>query len=242
MEKTLLALDTSTLSLSLAVVRIDGGGGARVLAERFSAPGPNHSKLLPLLVDEALSEAGVTLAELSGIAVGIGPGAFTGLRIALSTAKGIAWAARLPLAGASGLEAMALRAARASPDAGSIVPLLDARKQEVYAGFYAPSGQGVSQLSPEVVAPPAEVAAKLASLPRPLLLLGEGYFAYRTLFDEATEGFRRDGVAELPESPMAAEIAELAAPGMLPFDKQAVFSLEPRYLRQSEAELKLKGK
>ncbi|HEY0840918.1 MAG TPA: tRNA (adenosine(37)-N6)-threonylcarbamoyltransferase complex dimerization subunit type 1 TsaB, partial [Vulgatibacter sp.] len=141
--RTILGLDTSTLSISVAVVRRDEGGAFEVLARRDRGPtGPNHSTLLPVWIDEVLGQAGVRLAELDGIGVGIGPGGFTGLRISLATAKGLAYAARLPLAGVSTLEAMALQARALAPEAAAIVPLLDARKQEVYAGFYLPGAPG----------------------------------------------------------------------------------------------------
>ena len=242
-DRTLLALETSTLTLSLAVIRVKERGPAQVLARRDVPPGPNHSKLLPPLVDEVLREAGAELRALDGVAVGLGPGAFTGLRIALATGKGLAWAARLPLCGGSSLEAMALAAARLAPDAAAVVPLLDARKQEVYAGFYRPAPGGrVEPLGDgpaEVVAPPEDVAARLRALRGPIVLLGEGYFAYRTLFDEATEGLRHAPVEGLPETPPAPEMGELAARHLAPFSKEAVFALEPHYLRPSEVELGL---
>ncbi len=239
-DRTLLALETSTLTLSLAVIRVHDAGPATALARRDVPPGPNHSKLLPPLIDEALREAGVELRALDGLAVGLGPGAFTGLRIALATGKGLAWAARVPLCGGSSLEAMALAAARLAPDAAAVVPLLDARKQEVYAGFYKPAGGGVEPLGDgpaEVVAPPETVAARLRALSGPIVLLGEGYFAYRALFDEATEGLRHAPVDGLPETPPAPEMGELAARTLAPFSKEAVFALEPHYLRPSEVEL-----
>jgi tRNA threonylcarbamoyladenosine biosynthesis protein TsaB len=242
---TLLALDTSTLSLSLAVARVSGGR-ADVLAGRDLGPGgPNHSVLLPGLVDEVLREAGVELRALDGIAVGLGPGAFTGLRISLSLAKGLAYAAGLPLGGASSLAAMALRAARLVPDAGAIVPLLDARKAQVYAGFYRPTADGIDVLpggAAEVVAAPDRVADYLRDLSPagPLVLLGEGYFAYRALLDGATEGKRAGPTPGLPETPPAAEVAVLATPRLVR-DRAAAFALEPNYLRASEAEEKLSG-
>lgn len=238
---TLLGLDTSTLSLSLAIIRLEADKPPAVLAQRDHEPGVNHSKLLPLLIEEALQEAGLEPSALDGICVGLGPGAFTGLRIALATAKGLAYALQIPLAGASTLEAMALRAARLAPDAHAVIPLLDARKQEVYAGFYRPDGGGVLPLDDgpaETVQSPELVAARLSTLKGPIVLLGEGYFAYRALFDEATGGLRAERIEGLPETPPAAEIAELAATRLQPWSKEAVFSLEPHYLRASEVEMK----
>lgn len=239
-DRTLLGIDTSTRTLSLAVVRLPAAGGHRVLASRDVPPGPNHSKLLPLAIEEILGEAGEELRALDGICVGLGPGAFTGLRIALATAKGLSWAARIPLAGASTLEAMALRAADLAPEAAAIVPLLDARKREVYAGFFRPSQGGVDPLGDgpaELVAPPQVVAERLAALQGPVLVLGEGYLAYRSIFDEALVGRAHEAAEGLPQTPPAAEIARLAADRLAPWSREAVFSLEPSYIRQSDAEL-----
>lgn len=241
---TLLAIDSSTLSLSLVLAHVVGHD-ADVLARRDRGPGgPNHSVLLPGLVGEVLEEAGVARDALDGIAVGLGPGAFTGLRISLSLAKGLAYATGLPLGGASSLEAMALGASRLAPGAGAIVPLLDARKSQLYAGFFRPVAGGVGILpggAAEVVATPDRIASYLRELPDPggpIVLLGEGYFAYRALLDEATEGRRHGGIGGLPETPPAAEVAVLAAPGLTD-DRAAIFALEPNYLRASEAEEKL---
>ncbi|AKU91360.1 tRNA (adenosine(37)-N6)-threonylcarbamoyltransferase complex dimerization subunit type 1 TsaB [Vulgatibacter incomptus] len=241
-SQTLLGIDTSTLSISVALVRLEADGSWRTLASRDrGASGPNHSTLLPGWVDELLGETGLTLAGLDGVAVSLGPGSFTGLRIALATGKGLAYGAEIPLAGASSLEAMALAAARLAPDAAAVVPILDARKQEVYAGFFRPVAGGVEALGDgpaEVVAKPERVAERLASLEGPLVLLGEGYFAYRAIFDEATAGLRAPPLDGLPETPPAAEVAVLGFRTPQTFSKSAIFALEPHYLRPSEAELK----
>jgi len=260
MTRHVLGLDTSTLSISLALVRLHPDGGWEVVASRDrGAEGPNHSTLLPGWIEEVLKEGGLELRGLDGISVGLGPGGFTGLRIALATAKGIAYAARVPLVGVSTLEAMALRAAPRVPEARSIVAMLDARKQEVYAGFFrraavagaevgastrddaAAGGGSAPAVAPlfaehEVVSKPAVIAERLRTLEGPLALLGEGYLAYREIFDEATDGLRISPAEALPWTPNAVEIARLGAPLLGPYSKEAVFALEPRYIRPSDAE------
>src|SRR5215217_5082150 len=108
----LLALDTSTLTLSLALVeRMDdegGGGGVRALEHHVVGPPAKQSEVLPGVIGELLARHGVKLAELEGLVVGLGPGSFTGLRIGLSAAKALAYAAGLKLVGASSLAALAL--------------------------------------------------------------------------------------------------------------------------------------
>lgn len=99
----LLAFDTSTSSLAVAVME-DG----RLLAERSMHAERDHSSLLVTAIGECLDTAGLSKRDLTGIAVGVGPGSYTGIRIAVTTAKTLAWALRLPVYGASSLEALAL--------------------------------------------------------------------------------------------------------------------------------------
>src|SRR5690349_7954361 len=186
------ALDTSTLTLSCAVCAIDGAS-VRVLAARDerapAKPGPQgptsgHGARLPGVLLEVLAQAGRDLAEVEAYAVGLGPGSFTGLRIGLATWKGLAYAQRRPLAGASSLAAMALGAAGSAPEGALLVPLLDAKKGELYAGFYVARGGLVEAVHPEAALPPAALAARLAALAaegaRPLAF-GDGLAAYPSL-------------------------------------------------------------
>ena len=119
-----LGIETSSRHGGVAII-----GEDRVLCEAVLSVEVTHSERLLPAVDRALDEARITLEGLGGIAVSIGPGSFTGLRIGLSTAKGLAYATGLPLVGVPTLEAMAwtLPAAR-----WQVCPVLDARKQEVY--------------------------------------------------------------------------------------------------------------
>jgi tRNA threonylcarbamoyladenosine biosynthesis protein TsaB len=112
---------------------------------------------------------------LNLIACGAGPGIFTGLRIGIATAKGLAFAQRLPLVGVNSLEATALSLAHATLP---ICPLLDARKRQVFAALFAPDGRGgLRRLRQDVSAPAAQVAA---SLEGPCLLVGDGVELFRT--------------------------------------------------------------
>lgn len=223
-------MEGSTPVLSLAVVR----EGGEVLSRMRFDQGESHSRLLPGILDELLANAGIGVEDLSGIAVGIGPGAFTGLRVILATAKGLAYARRLPLVGVSSLEALA--AAVPAPAGATIVPLFDARKKEVYAGFFRREEEGLRSLSPAAALSPDRLVEKLAELPAPLVLLGEGYRVYRDRLDEATEGRRLD-IEGLPRTPPAEEVGRLALGRELVFSKEALFALEPDYVRSSEAEL-----
>ena len=124
----MLAIDSATTVLSLAVLRGVSGALAVLARADHGPPGPSNSVLLPSAIDPLLAAAGVEKSALTGLVVGLGPGAFTGLRVSLATLKGLSVARRLPLVGASSLQALALAGARLVPDAASIVPMLDARK------------------------------------------------------------------------------------------------------------------
>jgi tRNA threonylcarbamoyladenosine biosynthesis protein TsaB len=238
------ALDTSTLTLSCALCALDGGE-LRVLAERSErAParaGPQgatggHGGRLPCVLLELLAGSGKALADVDAYAVGLGPGSFTGLRIGLATWKGFAYARRKPLGGASSLAAMALAAGAAAPQGALLVPLLDAKKGELYAGFYRAERATVVAALPEAALAPAALADCLASLAASgaaPLVLGSGLAAAGGALASAA---RLD--PDVP-TPPASAVARLCAEALLaPHDPARLFALEPHYIRPSEAELK----
>jgi len=167
--------------------------------------------------------------------VGLGPGSFTGLRIGLATWKGLAYANRRPIAGASSLAAMAFEAFATSRRDALLVPLLDAKKGEVYAGFYRRSGGGggILEARPPAALAPGALLEVLAGLGGAALGFGEGYAAFR----EALAG----GLPEIPggpSTPSAEAVGRLAASRLGAYDEPALFALEPHYVRPSEAEVK----
>jgi tRNA threonylcarbamoyladenosine biosynthesis protein TsaB len=185
-----------------------------------------------------LVATGRRIADLEGYAVGLGPGSFTGLRVGLATWKGLAYANRRPLAGASSLMALALAAAPEAGEGAVLVPLLDARKGELYAGFYRVRRGGVEAAAPEAaLAPQAllERAAALALAGERPIAFGEGYEAHR----DALQGHLPRLRTEL-STPPAHAVARLAASRLsgAAFDAPALYALEPHYLRPSEAEVK----
>lgn len=132
----ILALETATSSCTVAVV--DGG---RLLVELTLQVARSHSNRLMPLVAQAIAESGLTRHDIDAIAVGVGPGSFTGLRIGLATAQGLAWALGKPCVGVSTLRAMAYGT---GAQVGLVVPMLDAKRGDVYAGIYAAGGRDPS--------------------------------------------------------------------------------------------------
>jgi tRNA threonylcarbamoyladenosine biosynthesis protein TsaB len=146
----------------------------------------------------------------------------------------LAYANRCPIAGASSLAAMALGAAELAPEGTLLVPLLDARKGEVYAGFYRMRQGRVEAAAPEAALSPQALLERLEPLGE-ALAFGEGYGAHR---DALAAGLK--ALSSGPATPAAPALARLAAPRLFgaAFDAPALYALEPHYVRASEAEVK----
>jgi tRNA threonylcarbamoyladenosine biosynthesis protein TsaB len=205
----LLGFDSATLTISVAVTR-DG----EVLFADDAGAAPSSEVLLPL-VDRGLAAAGLRPAELGGIACGAGPGSFTGLRIGVATAKGLALALGVPLYLPSSLAALAFGVDASRP----VLAMLDARRQEVFAGLFAPDG---TALADEVVGPP-EVVLALAGDTRPVIV-GDGAAAYPEIAARAGE-VRLD----VRRTPSGVAVCRLAR---APVD---LSSAAPAYLRGADA-------
>jgi tRNA threonylcarbamoyladenosine biosynthesis protein TsaB len=228
----LFALDTATLTLSAALVERTDQGVDALLELATVAPPTAHSSVLPRLVEEMLARAGKQPEDLSAIVIGLGPGSFTGLRIGLATAKGLCYALKIPLVGASSLEAMALAAAAQVPDGTLLVPCLDARKGEVYAGFYRAKAGSIVREEDEAAIGPTKLLERLQE--RDAEVFGIGRDAYEPLAHLAPP---RTSL----RTPDAFALARLAR--QIPaYVKQSVFSLEPHYVRPSDSEWTAKPK
>src|SRR5881394_463503 len=215
----ILALDTSSRWTSCALVDPDRG----VVAESLHAPPEKAGEILPgALVDLC----GGDLARVDALAVGLGPGSFTGLRVGLASLKAIAYARELPLAGASSLRALAL----AAGGTGLIVPTLEARKGELYASAIERGAMVV----PETVMPAASLPAFVERLHRPATVVGPGARANRASLGGLP-------VVDEPVAPLARCVAQLCAAGLrgARHDRNAVFALAPEYLSALAAEVAL---
>lgn len=127
----LLVIDTSTAEMSIALME-----GNTLLAERNETVDRNHSNKLIPAIHELISSQGISMKDIEGIAVGRGPGSYTGVRIGVTAAKTFAWSLRIPLIGVSSLEALAYGAADRKSDKHWIIPMMDARRSQVYTGLY----------------------------------------------------------------------------------------------------------
>ena len=217
-----LALQTSTLAGGAALL-----DGARLVGQYTLDIRVTHSERLLVAVDRLLADAGWRAAELDGIAVAVGPGSFTGLRIGVSTAKGLGLALGLPIAPVPTLDALASGLPFA---AIPVVPVLDARKGEVYASCYRWRDGEMHREWEYLAVPPTELARRLTE---PVVTCGDGAASVLSPFARIAPAARQlpspACVAELGHALLASERGVSAA------------ELSPIYLRPSEAELRARG-
>jgi tRNA threonylcarbamoyl adenosine modification protein YeaZ len=207
----LLAFDTATPYVTVALhdAALDGAQG--VVAERRSEQRMKHGEQLAPLIEQVLADAGVVRQDLTALAVGIGPGPFTGLRVGLVTARTLAFVLEIPVYGVCSLDVVAVEAALGDDPVGAeFVVATDARRKEVYLASYDDEGRRLD--GPDVVRP-ADAATDAA-------VAGEGAVLYPDAFPRAHDpvlpsaGWLARAVAE--------ELAELHDP-------------EPMYLRRPDA-------
>jgi tRNA threonylcarbamoyladenosine biosynthesis protein TsaB len=221
----LLALDTATRSCSVAVTH-DGS----LSAELTIVKNQTHSKHLMELIHSVLQIADFRLADLDGLAVTIGPGSFTGLRIGISTIKGLACALARPVVGVSTLEALAWQCGQTSY---LICPLLDARKGEVYGAAYRFNKGRLIQKAGQRAMTPEAVVEDIKS---PCVFIGSGARLYRQDILAALGGlahFAPEGQNMI----RASSVAFLSMPRFEANDTDEVAGLVPHYIRKSDAEL-----
>jgi tRNA threonylcarbamoyladenosine biosynthesis protein TsaB len=184
---TLLGIDTSTPAAAACVLRSDGEAfEAMPPVERLARPPAHASELMPAVAD-VMGRAAVGWDDLDAIAVGVGPGTFTGLRIGIATARALATAAELPLRRVSSLAALA-----AGIDAPLRLPLIDARRGEVFAALFDVD----AEVWPPFAASPEDLVARLGEDEFTPLGAGDGSLRFRGMLQEA-------GIQVAPEDSMA---------------------------------------
>jgi len=216
-----LALDAATEACSVALLTDQG------LTGRWAEVGRGHAQQILGMVEAVLAEGGVSLSVLDGIAASVGPGAFTGVRISVSVAQGLAFGAGLPVVPITTLEALALQVI--DEDTQQALACLDARMGEVYWGcFVADPARGVAALGALTVGPPEQVRFPGAGRYRGV---GRGFAAYPALGRLA--GIDPEVSAEgLPD---ARHMARLGALRLAAGERLDPAELQPQYLRDKVA-------
>ncbi len=201
----LLAFDTATPAVTVAL-----HDGERVVAESTTVDAMRHGELLAPAISMVLEEAGIVRQDLTAIAVGVGPGPFTGLRVGLVTARTLASVLELPVYGVCTLDVLAAEAVASGAVTGGFLVATDARRKEVYWAPY--DGQG-NRLEGPHVSKPADVATEDPVVGRGALL-----------YPDAFPGF----VA--PEHPSAGVLADVVTD-----ERVGLLDPEPLYLRRPDA-------
>lgn len=224
----ILGVDSATQVAGAAIIN-----DRQLLAEAFFNTRKNHSqRLLPMIVN-LITEAGLELSDLDGLAVAIGPGSFTGLRIGLATVKGLAHVAQKPLAGIPTLDSLAWNAWEVP---GLVCPVINARRQEVYTALYRWQEGELCRLTPYQAVDPASLVNSLQSYAMPVYFLGDAVAPYWEVWQQL--GTRGRFLPSTSTWPRAAQIANLGRERLQAGKADDLIQLKPLYLHPAPPERK----
>lgn len=234
-----LAIEAATPVAGIAILENE-----RLLYEQYIDYKKTHSETLMPMIDLGLKICERESGAIDLIAVSAGPGSFTGLRIGMATAKGLALATGARIIGVSTLQAMACNAAS---ERGLICPVLDARKNEVYTGIFEIQGGVAVPVAEERAMHPESMGAWLRAAldvlnQDKLCFLGSGYEAYGAIIAAGLGVHSFNSLPPQLMNPRASAAGLIAYKQSLLGISDDVYSLEPRYIRKSEAEYKLEQK
>ena len=222
----ILALETSAKAVSAAVEE-----NGKVLCSGYQDTGLTHSRTLMPIVEHILKNADLTMADMDAIAVAAGPGSFTGIRIGVSAAKGLAFAVAKPAIGVSTLAAMARNVAFAD---GLVICAMDARRSQIYNAVFEAKDGHLTRLTEDRAIALADLAEEMKADPRPKTIVGDGARLCFDFLQNANVPCRLAPPHLVMQNAMsvALEAESLAAEGALT-DAQ---ELQPVYLRPAQAE------
>ncbi|HIC8839225.1 MULTISPECIES: tRNA (adenosine(37)-N6)-threonylcarbamoyltransferase complex dimerization subunit type 1 TsaB [Aeromonas] len=230
-ELKILAVDTATEACSAALLV-----GDKLFSRWEEAPRDHTRKILPM-VQAVLEDAGISLSDLDAIAFGRGPGSFTGVRIGISVAQGLAFGAGVPLIGISTLAAMAQGAYRLD-GAEQVLTAIDARMNEVYFGRYELIDGRMQLVGDEVVSEPAALVDARGKLTGPVTCVGTGFETY----GETLSGLADELAVSQVRFPAAEDMLPLARAAWLAGEAVPVEQATPVYLRDKVTWKKLPGR
>ncbi len=220
----ILGIETATEQISVAL-----GGHEGVIACFEVARGRRHAEILTPAIDFVCTQADIGLDEIGLVAVDVGPGLFTGMRVGLAAAKALALALRLPMIGISSLDLLAFPHRRSDR---VIVPVVDARKGEVFYAMYRQVPGGLQQVVEPTVGPVDELVGDLLARSQDVLCLGDGAHRYRSAI---LDGFHCEIADDL--YPSAAPLVQLAHAKALREEWVSPAAIVPVYLRAPDAQI-----
>lgn len=222
----ILAFETSAKAASVALTQ-----EGKLLGESYQNTGLTHSQTLMVMAQDLLRQCGVAISQLDAVAVAKGPGSFTGVRIGVAAAKGLAWGAELPCVGVSSLSAMA---AGLGAWQGYVCPVMDARRSQVYNALFHVDCGKYTRIREDRAISLQELGEDVKNLSQPIFLVGDGsVLCYNTLLEAVP------ALVLPPEHRMhqravgvALEAQRMMHEGTIP----PAAELVPNYLRLSQAE------
>ena len=225
----ILGIESATAQVGVAI-----GGHEGVIASAHSARDRRHAENLTPQIEFVCGQARVELSEIGCIAVDVGPGLFTGLRVGLASAMALAYGLGVPMIGVSSLD---LGAFAVEHSRRTVVPCYDARRGEVFSARYKPVPGGVQRVDEPRVSTPEELAADLVASGEEVLMVGDGSERYRDVFSKISHvEFAGTGLS----FPSARSLVELAHPRAMREEFVAPNEIEPMYLRLPDAEINWK--
>ena len=222
----ILAFETSAKAASVALTQ-----EGKLLGESYQNTGLTHSQTLMVMAQDLLRQCGVAISQLDAVAVAKGPGSFTGVRIGVAAAKGLAWGAELPCVGVSTLSAMAVGLGAWQ---GYVCPVMDARRSQVYNALFHVDCGKYTRIRDDRAISLQELGEDVKNLSQPIFLVGDGsVLCYNTLLEAVP------ALVLPPEHRMhqravgvALEAQRMVHEGAIP----PAAELVPNYLRLSQAE------
>lgn len=220
-----LGIETSTMRSGVCLASERGP-----LAVASLSRGQAHGEFLTPAITFCLDHAQVRVGELGGVAVSLGPGLYTGMRVGIATAQALAHARGLPVVGLASLDLLAFGVRHVRR---LLCTVLDARRKELFWAFYRAAPGGVQRVSDFKVGPASKVAGEIEAASEDVLAVGDGAILHRTLLESAGAEVGSWGSAY----PSAQALVELALPRFLREDTQRPDSLRPHYLRSADARI-----
>ncbi|MDQ6909214.1 MAG: tRNA (adenosine(37)-N6)-threonylcarbamoyltransferase complex dimerization subunit type 1 TsaB [Actinomycetota bacterium] len=222
----ILGIETATQQVGCAIGRHDG-----VVASFRACRERRHVETLVPAIEFTCRQAGVELRDLAAVAVDIGPGLFSGLRVGVAAAKAFALALRIPVVGVSSLDLLAFPVRHSNR---LIVPAIDARRGELFYAFYRQVPGGVQRLTDYQVGSADDLVSELVASGEDSLLVGDGAQRYPEILADATD---TEAGGPFSAHPSAASLVELAHPLAMREEFVQSWELQPLYLRRTDAEI-----
>jgi tRNA threonylcarbamoyladenosine biosynthesis protein TsaB len=221
-----LGIETSTRHASIAIASEN-----EVVASYELGRGRSQDEVLMPAAQRMLADAELSWSQLGGVAVGLGPGLFTGLRVGVATAKALAQSLSIQIAGLSSLDVLAytVRYTRRT-----ICTCVDARRKEVFWAFYRPVPGGVQRIKDFRCAPVEHCVSEIEARGEQVLVVGNGPYLYPHSFERARD-VEVAGVAD--STPTAIPLTELAVARLLREDSDRLIDVKPLYIRRTDAEM-----